>query len=161
MMQDAAQELVGQRRQSHLVALVEEQIAAPGLIPQRQVHVAAVAGQMRERLGHEGGPVAVVLGQLFDHVLEEHMAIGGGQRVGVFPVHFELTVGILVIVLVRPPTERVHRLTDLTHHVVAAHQRRLVIAGLALGVAGVRDLGAVGCQQEILALHAAMQPIAL
>jgi hypothetical protein len=46
------------------------------------------------------------------------------------PVHLELAVGVLVVVLVRAPAEFQHVVADLGDHVVAAHQCLLVVAGL-------------------------------
>ena len=66
--------------------------------------MAAVAGQMGEGLGHEGGAQAVLLGERLDHVLEEGVPVGGDQGVVVEPVHLELAVGVLVVVLVRRPS---------------------------------------------------------
>jgi len=58
------------------------------------VRVAAVAGEIDDRLGHEGRPVAMIFRDLLDQILEEHVAIGGHQAVVVTPVQFELTVRI-------------------------------------------------------------------
>jgi hypothetical protein len=98
--------------------------------------VAAIAGEMREGLGHEGGAKAVPLGDGLDHVLEKAMPISGLQDVAIEPVHLELAVRVLVVVLVRAPAERRHRVADLADHVEAAHQRLLVVAGLGLESAG-------------------------
>ena len=49
------------------------------------------------------------------------------------PVHLELAVGVLVVVLVGLPAEREHAVADLGDHIVAAHQGLLVVAGLAPG----------------------------
>jgi hypothetical protein len=81
------------------------------------------------RLGHEGRAQPVLLGDGACHVFEEGMAVGGLQRCVVLPVHLELAVRILVVVLIGLPTERLHGIADLHDHVVATHQRLLVIAG--------------------------------
>ena len=94
--------------------------------------MAAVAGQAGERLRHEGGAQAVLLGDRLDHELEEGVPVGGDQRVVEVPVHLELAVGVLVVVLVRAPAELQHVVADLGDDVVAAHQRLLVVAGLRL-----------------------------
>ena len=39
---------------------------------------------------------------VFDHELEERVAVGGDQGVVVQPVHLELAVRVLVVVLIRP-----------------------------------------------------------
>src|SRR6266700_2231188 len=105
--------------------------------------VAAIARQLEEGLGHEGGAQAVLLGDRAHHVLEEGMAVGGLERRIVLPVHLELAVRILVVVLVGLPAQRLHGVTDFRDHVVAAHQRLLVVARLALAVGGIGDLRAV------------------
>jgi hypothetical protein len=132
VLHDAAEEVIGELRQAERVARVEEQVLLAGGVPHRDMGMAAVAGQVRERLGHEGGAVAMVLGDGLDHVLEEHVAIGGDQRVVVIPVHFELAVGVFMVVLVRAPAEFQHGVADLADHRVASHQGLLVVAGLVL-----------------------------
>ncbi len=114
--------------------------------------MAAVAGQVRERLRHEGRAQAVLLGDRLDHELEEGVPVGGGERVVVFPVHLELAVRVLMVVLVGLPAERQHVVADFGDHVVAAHQRLLVVAGL-LGpvVGGRRSPAPSGLDQEELA----------
>ena len=98
----------------------------------------------------------MLLGDRLDHIFEERHPVGGGQRVGELPVHLELAVGVLVIVLVRRPAELEHGIADLADHVVAAHQRRLVVAGLRLGVRRIADRRAVGAHQEELAFDAGL-----
>jgi hypothetical protein len=80
------------------------------------------------------------------------------QHVVVVPVHLELAVGVLVVVLIGAPAELQHAVANLADHVVAAHQGRLVVAGLVLDVALVRDRGAVRVGQEVFALHADLGP---
>ena len=80
------------------------------------------------------------------------MAVGGAEAVGVLPVHLELAVRILVVVLIRVPAEIDHVVADLADDVVAAHERRLVIAGLLLDVPPIGDCGAVLVDEEELAL---------
>ena len=48
----------------------------------------------------------------------------------IFPVHFELAVGVLVVVLIGPPAQFQHVIADFGDHVIAAHDGLLVIAGL-------------------------------
>ena len=122
--------------------------------------MAAAAGQVGERLRHEGRAQAVLLGDRLDHELEEGVPVGGAQRVVVVPVHLELAVGVLVVVLVGLPAERDHGVADLGDHVVAAHQRLLVVAGLGLLVGRVGDGAAVGRDQEVLALDAGLELVA-
>ena len=89
----------------------------------------------------------------FSHVFKKHVAIGRPQTVRIRPVHLELAIGVLVVVLIGAPTEGQHGVTDVPNHREAAHQRRLIIAGLALRIVGIGDGAAVGGNQKILALH--------
>ena len=69
------------------------------------MRMAAIAGQARERLGHEGRTQAMLFRNRLDHVLEERMAISRHQCRVIFPVHLELAVRILVIVLIGLPAQ--------------------------------------------------------
>ena len=124
------------------------------------MRVAAVTGQMRERLGHEGRAQPVLFRDRFDHVFEERVPIRRFERRVVFPVHLELTVGILMIVLIRLPAERDHAVADFGDDVVAPHQRLLVVAGLGLDVGGVGNRLAVRLDQKIFAFDAGFQLVA-
>ena len=77
-----------------------------GRFEQADVEMAAVPGQMREWLRHEGGDQTALLGQRLDHVAVEHSPVARGQRVGELEVLLELAVGVLVIgrVVVPPHT---------------------------------------------------------
>ena len=68
--------------------------------------MAAVAGQVGERLGHEGRDQPALLGERLDHVAKEDRAIARGQRVGELEVLLELAVGVLVVGRVVVPAER-------------------------------------------------------
>jgi hypothetical protein len=107
--------------------------------------VAAIAGQIGERLRHKGRAQALPLGQLLDHELEEHMPVGGDERVGIGPVHLELAVGVLVIDLIGAPAEPQHRVADRADEVDAAHQRHRVVARLGLPVVGSAIALPSGC----------------
>ena len=72
------------------------------------MEVAAVAGQVRERLGHERRDQPALLGERLDHVAEEDSAVAGRQRVGEREVLLELAVGVLVIGGVVVPAELGH-----------------------------------------------------
>ncbi len=110
--------------------------------------VAAVARQFLERLGHEGGAQPVPFGDRLHHELEEAVPVGGDQRVVVFPVHLELAVRVLMVVLIGLPAEIEHVAADFRDHVIAAHQRLLVVAGLLRGIHAVGDLVALRRDQE-------------
>jgi hypothetical protein len=104
------------------IVFVGEGVGLAFHIPDGDMRVAAVAGQALEGLRHEGGAQAVLLGDGLHHELEEGMFVGGLQRVVIFPVHLELAVRILMVVLVGLPAERQHVIANLGDHVVAAHQ---------------------------------------
>ncbi len=127
------------------------------------MEVAAVAGQMRERLGHERRDQAALLGQRLDHVAEEHGAVAGRERVGEREVLLELPVGVLVVGGVVVPAEPGDRFGDLGDEVEVARQRAHVVTGLLERVERVGELElAVGAatQQEVLELGADLQFVA-
>src|SRR5450631_2637401 len=128
-MNDAADEVVAERGDAELALLILEQVL--GALPQRYMHVASIAGQMRERFWHEGRAHLVLFRDRLHHVFEERVAIRRDQGVIIFPVHFELAVGVFMVVLVRLPAELEHAVADLADDVIAPHQRGLVVTGLA------------------------------
>ena len=158
--QHAAKEMIGHRRQAQLAGRVVEQVLVAVRRPHRQMHVAAIAGQMGERLGHEGRSQAMLFGDGADHELEKGVAVGGHQGVGIFPVHLELAIGVLVVVLIRPPAQRTHGVANLGDDVIAAHQGLLVVAGLGGGVIGVGQGRAIGREQHVFGLDPGFQAIA-
>ena len=103
----------------------------------------------------------MLLGDRLHHELEERVAIGGHERVGERPVHLELAVRVLMVVLVGLPAECEHRIADLGDDVVATHQRLLVVAGLLRGILAVRDRRAVRLDQEELGFDAGLDMQAL
>ena len=121
--------------------------------------MAAIAGQMHKGLWHKGGAQSVPAGQLLDHEFEEDVAIGSDQRIVISPVHLELAIGVLVIALIRRPTELQHRVADRADQLVSAQQRSLVIAGLRLPVGLVGDCQAVGAQHKELGLDPGLHPV--
>ena len=126
----------------------------------RNVCVAAVACQLDERLRHERRAQPMLLRDRLHHVLEERMPVGRDKRVVEVPVHLELAIRVLVIVLIRAPAKRQHAVADLGDHVVAAHQCLLVVAGLRLMIGVIRDRLAVRRDQEEFALDASLHLIA-
>ena len=96
------------RRKAEGLRLVGEGVALALDIPDRDVAVAAIAGQVLERLRHEGRPQPVLLGDRLHHELEERMLVGGGERIVELPVHLELAVRVLMIVLIGLPAELQH-----------------------------------------------------
>lgn len=116
--------------------------------------MAAIAREMHKGFRHECSTKTVVLGDGFGHISEKHVTISRLQAVRIRPVHLELTVGVLVVVLVRPPTKSQHRVTDFSNHRKAAHQRGLIITGFILCIIGIGDGTAIRRDQKILTLHA-------
>jgi len=121
-----------ERRQAKLARRILEQRTA--LRPERNVRVTAVACEIGEGLRHERRAQAVLLGDRLDHELEEGVPVGGLQAGVVLPVHLELSVRVLVVVLVRVPSETDHAVANLGDHLIAPHQRLLVVAGLGLRI---------------------------
>ena len=158
-MHDTAEELIAQFGHAELAGLVLEQIAA--VLPHRDMGMAAIAGEIDERLRHEGGAQPVLLGDRAHHIFEEGVAIGGRQRGVELPVHLELAVSVLVIVLIRLPAQRQHGVANLGDHLVAPHQGLLVVARLRLLVRDIGRRTAVGGDQEELAFDTGFQLIAL
>ncbi len=147
-MDQPADEAIGQRGQAELPASLVEHVEPRRGRPQRDVGVAAVAGQVHERLRHEGRAQSVLLRDRLDHVLEEGVLVGRPQTVVVFPVHLELAVRVLMIILVGVPAQRDHAVADVLDDVVAAH-------------GAVRDRRAIGRDQEVLALDAGLHLVAV
>ena len=104
------------------------------------MEVAAVAGQVRERLGHERRDQAALLRERLDHVAEEDRPVAGRQRVGEVEVLLELAVAVLVVGRVVVPAERRQVARDLGHEVEVARQRAHVVTGLRERVERVGQL---------------------
>ncbi len=122
--------------------------------------MAAAASEIDERLWHEGRTQSVLLGDRFHHVFEESVPVGGPQCTVVLPIHLELAVRILMIVLVRLPADGGHGVTNLGDNVVAAHQRLLIVTRLGLLVGGIGNGFAVRRDHEVLAFDAGLELIA-
>ena len=90
------------------IGLVEEQVRVA--VPERHVEVAAVPGQVRERLRHERRDHPVLLRERVNHVAEEDRAVARDERVVVGEVLLELAVRVLVVVRVVAPAELVAEL---------------------------------------------------
>ena len=127
------------------------------------MHVAAVAGQVRERLRHEGRDQPALLRHRLDHVAVEDRAVAAGQRVGRPPVLLELAVRVLVVGRVQPPAQLVDVLDHLGDEVEAPRQRADVVAGLLERVELVGDLDAAVlglADEEVLELVADLELVA-
>ena len=101
------------------------------------MQVQAGAGEVPERLRHEGGGHAGLVRDRVHHVAEEDEPVGGRERVGEGEVLLELAVRVLVVVGVVRPAELVH---------VPRHRGQVVEhPGQALGVvAGHARTGRAG-----------------
>ena len=97
--------------------------------------MAAVTGQIRKWLRHEGSTHAVFFGNVFHHVFEENVTVAGFQNMIIFPVHFPLTIRVFVVVLVSTPFKLDHGITNFRDHIKATHQGALVITGLFHNIA--------------------------
>ena len=159
---EPADEVVGERRQPQAAGVIGwiavERVLA--VAPQAEVEVAAIAGQVRERLGHERREQPALLRQRLDHVAEEHRPVARGQRVVELEVLLELTVGVLVVGRVVVPPEPGHRLRDHRDEVEVAGQRAHVVTRLVERVERVGEgdptvLSAT--QQEVLELRPHLQ----
>ena len=134
------------------------------VLPERHVEVAAVAGQGRERLRHEGRDPAVLLGERVHHVAEEDRAIAAVERVGVLEVLLELAVRVLVVVRVVAPAELVAVPRDRRQEVVLPRQPRHVVTRLLERVELVRDLDRavrVQLHEEVLELDPDLELVPL
>ena len=93
----------------------------------------------------------MIFSDCLHHEFKEDMLIGRFQSIIVVPVHFKLTVGVFVIILVGIPSQLQHGITDFTNHRVLTHQCLLIITGLGLGIASIGKLSAVRGNQVIFA----------
>ena len=87
------------------------------------------------------------------------MFVSSLQTIVVVPVHFELTIGILMVVLIRVPPERQHRVTNLGDYIVAAHQCGLVVAGFLFLIQGIGQTVTRGIREKELALNAGLHAV--
>ena len=158
MVEHAAEEMQGELREAELRIRIVEQVGSPVRIPHRHMRVAPVARQAEEGLRHEGGAEPVLLGNRLHHEFEEGVPVGRHENIVIVPVHLELAVGVLMVVLVGAPAEREHGVADLGHDIVAAHQGLLVVAGFGVDIARVRNAGAIGVDQVVLGLDAGLHP---
>src|ERR1039458_1551722 len=85
---------------------------------------------MREGFGHEGGQVAVLLGNRANHPLEESVTVGAGQGVRVKPIDLELAVGVFMVVGVRVPSQLLHVTEKSGHDIKVAVESTQIVAGL-------------------------------
>ena len=137
----AGDEVVGGVRQPVAVGVLGglEEVLLARLVPERDVEVAAVAGEVAERLGHERGELAALLRHDVDHVAEEDGAVAGDERVVVGEVRLELAVRVLVVVRVVAVAELVRVARERRQELVVAVQRLGVVAGLLARIERIVD----------------------
>ena len=99
-------------------------------------------------------------GDRLHHEFEERVSIGGHKNIVILPVHLELAICVLMVVLVGLPAKRDHGVADFRHDVIAAHQRLLVVTWLGLLVGRIGNCGAIRRNQEILTFDAGLHLIA-
>ena len=92
----------GHELETHLtqtlgMGLVSHDVLPGVLVDQRHVDVAPVPGVSRPRLGHEGGHVAVLVGDLLDTVLECERLVGTVQAAAGGEVDLPLRSGVLAV----------------------------------------------------------------
>src|SRR5258708_28671424 len=92
MGEDAAEEMITETRETELSSGIVEEVRRAVLVPERDMRVAAAAGEVDEGLGHEGGAQPVLLGERLHHELEEDVAVGGDDAVIIRPVYLRLPV---------------------------------------------------------------------
>ena len=168
MVEHAADEVIGQRRESQAAAVrwVEKQIAAGGRIGQVVVHVGARARAAREWLGHERRDRSRPLCELASHHPEERHSIGGHKRVGISKVDLILEIGVFMVGLVDAPAEPAQAVVELAQETESARNALEVVARLGEVVDSVRVPAtdrAVGVfdHQEKLGLDAHVEEITL
>ena len=108
MLEDAADVPAGRLREVGVGAFAEEQ----GLtaFPEALVHVHAGAVVVEDRLGHEGGRLAVLLGHVAHDVLVRHHVVGGLDQLSKFHAEFVLTRAChLVVVLLGGNAQLTHQ----------------------------------------------------
>ena len=126
-------------------------------VPGSCSEMCARARERRERFGHERGAKARALRKSANHVLEEDYTISCHEGVIVVPVDLELTVGVLVVSLVRAPAHRLHVRHQRRYELVAPHERLRVVARLRLHVERIGDGPAAAIKDEELALDARLE----
>ncbi len=132
-------------------------------VPQAHVHVAAVAGQVRERLRHERRDQPALLRERLDHVAEEDRAVARDERVVEGEVLLELAVRVLVVGRVVVPAERRDVPRDVRDEAERARQRAHVVAGLVEVVERVGELDPAVlalAHEEVLQLAAHLERVA-
>ena len=137
---------------------VEEGVVAVGA-EQRLQQVQARSVPAVDRLGHEGGVQAVLLGDVLDDEAERADVVGGDQHVVLAEVDLVLAGGDLVVRRLDVDADRLERQDDLPPHVLAeVDGREVEIAGGVVRVGG--GLAVARLEEEELRLRSAVHRVA-
>ena len=137
---------------------VQEGVLAVGA-DQRLQQVQARAVPAVDRLGHEGGVQAVLLGDVLDDEAERADVVGGDQHVVLAEVDLVLAGGDLVVRRLDVDADRLERQDDLPPHVLAeVDGREVEVAGRVVRLG--RGLAVAGLEEEELRLRAAVHRVA-
>ena len=135
---------------------VEEQRLVALQAPQRVVDMAAGAGQVVVPLGHEGDGLALQQGDLLAGVLDDAVAVGHGQRIGVAHVDLFLARAPFALGVFHGDAGRLQVLADgAQHRLVADGLEDAVVLDVVIGrarlavVLGVDALVALVEQVEL------------
>ena len=137
VVQQPGDEALADLRQAELVARVVERVDVA--LEQRQVRVHARAERALDRLGHERGVHAELVGDLLHDQAERHDVVGHRERVGVAQVDLVLARAVLVEAVLDRDAHRLERddrlAAQVAHHVelgeveeaggVERHRRRV------------------------------------
>ena len=110
--------------------------------------VATIAGQPLNRLGHERGAKPCFSATVLVMNLKKLVLVCGVQSIVKLPVHLQLTVGVLMVVLIGSPAQFQHIIADFADHIIAAHHRLLIVAGFRRGIIFIGNLSPVRGQQK-------------
>ena len=135
------QVLAHQRRHAELGLGIVEQGLLAGLVPERIVDVAGVAGQVVVPLGHKGHGLALQVSDLLDAVLEDRVAVGHVQGIGVADVDLLLARAPLALGVLDRDAGALQAGADRPHDALFLGRLEDVVV-LDVG-AGRRQLGVV------------------
>src|SRR5260370_16204248 len=127
MDEDPAEKMVGEGGETEFARGIVKQIGLAGTVPQGDMGVAAAPGQMHKRLWHEGRAQPMLPSELLDHEFEEHVAIGGHERIVISPIHLEFAGCVLVIALIWPPAHTQNFDTNRPVPIIMYSPRPLVV----------------------------------
>ena len=101
----------------------------------------------------------MIFGYCLHHILEKTMSVRGYKSICIIPVHFKLTVSVLMVILIRSPSKGLHMVADLSNHVIAPHQGLLVVTGLGLQIGRVRYRGTFRVKDKVFTFNSTFHPV--